>query len=208
MCLCLWVLAEVREKPSKLIQYKQSQCQCNHLPVLWHHQDSNPLTISNSSLLIVMQVGKQLTAPVVVKHVLKMKSSQFLKLVLMPEHHLCAQFCKQRIEFTPTPFIHTPYWNLTDAIFDFKTLYLEHKTLVFSLFTLIPLSSSTSFQFFDLTLSSLIDSATVIRSLVYNSSYGQPVLNLRDRAFTTITKRSGLTTDPWCTLSEKLIGLL
>ena len=79
-----------------------------------------------------MQVGKGSTAPVI-EQVLQMKSSQFLKLVLMPEHHLCTQFwqLRLRIEFSPTSFIHTPHGNLTDAIFNFETSCLEHKTLVF-----------------------------------------------------------------------------
>ena len=68
-----------------------------------------------------MQVGKGLTAPVVVELVLQMKSSQFLKLVLMPEHCFCTQFwqLRQWIKFASMPFIHTQYGNLTDAIFDF-----------------------------------------------------------------------------------------
>ena len=113
-----------------------------------------------------------------------MKSSQFLKLVLMPEHCLCTQFrqLKERIEFAPTPFIHTPQGNLTDAIVNFETLCLEHKTLVFPTFTLSPFSSSPSFQYFDLTFSSLYDSAIITRLSVYNSSHGQPLLNWRDRA--------------------------
>ena len=43
-----------------------------------------------------MQVGKGSTAPVVIEQVLQMKSSQFLKLVLMPEHRLCKQFRQRK----------------------------------------------------------------------------------------------------------------
>ena len=67
--------------------------------------------------------------------------------------------------------------NLADAIFDLETLCLEHKTLAFLMFTLNLLSPSPSFQFFNLASSSLSDSATMTRLLVYNSSHGQPVLN-------------------------------
>ena len=113
-----------------------------------------------------MQVRKGSTAPVVVEQVLKMKSSQFLKLVFMPEHHFCTQFRQRRhrIEFTPTPFIHTPHGNLTDAIFDFKTLCLKHKTSDFPTFALNPFYSSPSFQFFNLTFRSPSDSAKIARS--------------------------------------------
>ena len=145
-----------------------------------------------------MQVGKGLMALVVVEQVLLMKSSQFLQLVLMPEHCLRTQFqqLKQRTEFTPTPFIHTPHGNLTDAIFGFKISCHEHKTLVIPTFTLSLFSSSPSFQFFNLTFRSPSDSATMTRSSAYNSSHGQPVLNSQDRASITIMKRSGLSTDP------------
>ena len=157
-----------------------------------------------------MQVGKGWTAPVVVQQVLQIKSSQFLALVLMPEHRLCTQFrqLKQKIEFASTPLIDTPRENLAGAIFSFETSCLEHKTLVFLTFTLSPFSSSPSFQFFNLTFRSASDSATMTRSSACSSSHGQPVLNSRDRASTTIIKRSGLSTDPWHTPSETLIGLL
>ena len=162
-----------------------------------------------------MQVGKGLTAPVVVEQILQMKSSQFLNLVLMPEHRVCTQFLqfRQRIEFTPVPFIHTPHgiWqmqSLIDTIFDFETSCLEHKTLAFPVFTLNPFSSGPFFQFFNPIFSSSSDPATMTRSLAYSSSYGQPVLNSQDRASIVIVKRSGLNTDPWCTLTETLIGLL
>ena len=84
-----------------------------------------------------MQVGKGSTAPVVAEQVLQIKSLQFLKLVLMPQHRLCIQYgqLRQRIEFAPTSFIHTPQGNLTDAIFDFETSCLEHKTLVIPTFS-------------------------------------------------------------------------
>ena len=117
----------------------------------------------------------------VVEQALQMKSSQFLKLVLMPEHRLCTQFrqLKLRIEFAPTPFIHTPHGNLTDAIFNFEASCLEHKTLVFPTFTLSLFSSSPSFQFCNLTFSPPSDSATMTRSSACNSSHGQPVLSSR-----------------------------
>ena len=142
-----------------------------------------------------MQVGKGLTAPVVVEQILQIKSSQFPNLVLMPEHCLCTQFpqFRERIEFTPAPFIHKPHGNLTDAIFDFETSCLEHKTLVFPILTLNPFSSSSSFQFSN-PISSPSDSATMARSLVYNTSHGQPVLNSQDRASILIIKRSELNT--------------
>ena len=126
-----------------------------------------------------MQVGKGSTAPVVIEQVLQMKSSQFLKLVLMPEHRLCKQFRqrKQKIEFPPTPFIHTSNGNLTNAIIIFDTLCLDHKTLVFPTFTFSPFSSRPPFKFFNLTFSSTSDSATITSSLAYNSSHVQPVLN-------------------------------
>ena len=75
-----------------------------------------------------MQVGKGLTVSVVVDQVLQMKSSQFLKLVLIPEHCLCTKSwqLRQKIEFAPRPFMHTPHKNLADAIFDFKISCLEH----------------------------------------------------------------------------------
>ena len=116
----------------------------------------------------------------------------------MPEHCLCTQFqqLRHRIEFAPAPFIHTPYGNLTDAVFDFEISYLEHKTLVFPTFTLSLFSSSPSFQFFNLTFISPSDSTTMTRSSVYNTSHVQPVLNSQDRAFITIIKRSGLSIDP------------
>ena len=89
-------------------------------------------------------LGK-IPAAVVVEQVLQMKSSQFLKLALMPEHCLCTQFrqIRQFIEFAPMPFLHT-HGNSTDAIFDIETLCLERKTLV-PTFTLSPFSSSPSF---------------------------------------------------------------
>ena len=134
----------------------------------------------------------------VVEQILPMKSSQLIKLVLMPEHNLSTEFrqLRQRIEFAPTPFLHTQHGNLINAIFDFETSYLQHKTSVFPTFTLSPLSSSPAFEFFNLTFSSSSDSATVTRSPACNSSHGQPVLNSRDKASIRIIKRSGLNTDP------------
>ena len=145
-----------------------------------------------------MQVVKGSTVPVVAEQALQMKPSQFLNFVLMPEYCLCTQFrqLRQRIEFAPTPFIYTPHGNLTDAIIDFGTSCLEHKTLVFPMYTLSPFSSNPSFQFFNLIFSLSSDSATMARSSAYNSSYRKPVLNSQDRAATTIIKRSGLSTDP------------
>ena len=86
-----------------------------------------PLTISNSSLLLVMQAGKGWTAPVVVEQALQMKSSQFLEFVLMLGHHLCIQFwqLRQRIKYAPTPFIHTPHGSLIDTVFDLETSCLK-----------------------------------------------------------------------------------
>ena len=57
-----------------------------------------------------MEVGEGFVSPVIVEQVLQMKSPQLLKLPLMPEHRLCTHFLqpRQRIEFAPTPFIHTP----------------------------------------------------------------------------------------------------
>ena len=137
-----------------------------------------------------MQVGKGSTAPVVVKQILQIKSSQFPNLVLMLEHCLCTQFpqFRERIEFTPAPFIHTPHGNLADAIFNFETSCLEHKALVFPILTLNPFSSSLSFQFSN-HISSPSDSVTIGRSLAYNSSHGQPVLNSQNRASILITKK-------------------
>ena len=182
--LCLWVLVEVREKLSKLILYEQSQ----------HH---------------VMHVEKGSTPPMVVKKVLQMKCSQFLKLVVMAEHLLCTQFrqLRQRVKFAPTPFIPTPNGNLTDAIIGFETSCLKHMILFFP-FTLIAFSSSPSFQFLKFTFSSQTESATMTKSSAYYSSHGQLVLNSRDRASITIIKRTGLNTDPWFAPAETLIGLL
>ena len=106
----------------------------------------------------------------------------------MPEQRLCTQFwqLKQNIKFALTPFINTPHGNLTDAIFDFETSCLEHKTLFSPTFILSPFFSSTSVQSFNLTFSSPSDSATLTRSSAYNSSHGQSVLNSRDRASITI----------------------
>ena len=72
----------------------------------------------------MLQVRNGSTAPVVVEQVLQMKSSQFLRLALMPEHQLCIQFrqIRQRIKFAPTPFIHTPHGNLADAILKFRDI--------------------------------------------------------------------------------------
>ena len=125
-----------------------------------------------------MHVEKGSTPPVVVKQVLQMKYSQFLKLVVMAEHHFCTQFrqLRQRVKFAPTPFIPTPNGNLTDAIIDFETSCLKH-IILFFLFTLSPFSSSPSFQFFKFTFSSQTDSVTITKSSAYYSSHGQPVLN-------------------------------
>ena len=122
-----------------------------------------------------MQVGKRSTAPAVVEQVLQIKSSQLLKLVLMPEHCLCTQFrqLRQRIEFSPRHFIHAQHGSLTHTIVDFKTSWLEHKTLFFPMLTLSPFSSSPSFQLSNLTFSSPSDSSKMTRLLVYNSSHGQ-----------------------------------
>ena len=122
-----------------------------------------------------MQVGKRSTAPVVVEHVLQIKSSQLFKLVLMPEHRLCTQFrqLRQRIEFSPRPFIHAQHGSLTDTIFDFKTSCLEHKTLFFPMLTLSPFSFSPSFQFSNLTFSSPSDLSKMTKLLVYSSSHGE-----------------------------------
>ena len=80
-----------------------------------------------------MQVGKRLTALVVVEQVLQIKPLQFLQLILMPEHHLRNSDNLDRVGFAP------PHGNLTNVIFDFEISYLEHNTLVFQRFTVSPL---------------------------------------------------------------------
>ena len=74
-----------------------------------------------------MEVGEGFVSPVIVEQVLQTKSPQLFKLPLMPEHRLCTHFLqpRQRIEFAPMSFIHTPQGCLTDAIFDFVASCLE-----------------------------------------------------------------------------------
>ena len=68
--------------------------------------------------------------------------------IAMPEHCLFTLFWQLKgLNLLQRFFIHSPYGNLTDAIFDFETSSLEHKTLVFSTFTVSPLLFHL-FQFF------------------------------------------------------------
>ena len=152
----------------------------------------NSLTVSNSSPTIVIHIGKASSAPATVEQVLQMKSLSFLKLYLIPEQSLCTHFLqlKQRIEFAPTPFQHTPHVNLTDVILVTKALCLEHMTFVFPMFTFSPLNSNPSFQFFSLIFNSSSDSATMKRSLAYNSSQVHTILNSCDRTSITMIKMS------------------
>ena len=59
---------------------------------------------------------------------MKKKKFKIIKKKTKKKHRLCTQFQQEMIEFAPTPFIHAPHGNLTDAIFDFETSRLEHKT--------------------------------------------------------------------------------
>ena len=68
----------------------------------------NSLIVSSSSPSIVIHIRKGSSAFATVNQVLEMKSLQFLKLFLIPEHRLCIHFLqlKRTIEFVPTPFQH------------------------------------------------------------------------------------------------------
>ena len=54
-----------------------------------------------------MHIGKGSSASTTVEQVLQMKSLQFLKLFLKPEHCLCTHYLKFKhtIVFAPTPFL-------------------------------------------------------------------------------------------------------
>ena len=73
---------------------------------------------------------------------------------------------------------------------------------VFPAFTLNPFFSIASFQVKSLMTHSSSDSAMM--SLAYRSSQGTPEWNSYDKASSTMMKSSGLSTEPWWTLTFRL----
>ena len=74
----------------------------------------------------------------------------------------------------------------------------------YRMFTCRPIS----FQYFhasNFTSNSSMDSVLIIRSSLYNSNYGQSVLNSVNRASYITIKSSGIRTEPWWTSTPKLL---
>ena len=72
-------------------------------------------------------------------------------------------------------------------------------TSIFPAFTLIPFFSMASFHIKSLLTHSSRESAMMTRSFAYRSSQGTPARNSRDKAYSTMMKIKGLSTDPYWT---------
>ena len=128
----------------------------------------------------------------------------------MPLHFAWTQYLqlRQKIEFLPTPFRHTPQGNFQDLFWVFWSYRDTITTFVFPLLTLGPFCSIPVFQLSNFLSSSSILSAISTRSSAYSSSQGSPVLNTLESASKTMLNSRGLKTEPWCTLPSQWSLLL
>ena len=131
-------------------------------------------------------------------HLLHLNSEFAFSEPVIPLHFLCTQreHPLQKIELFPTPFLHVLHGYFPESFREFK-LFPLNMTFVLPTLTLSPFASMACFHLLNLDRSSSSVSAMMTKSSAYNNSQGVPVRNSRDRASSTMTKRSGLSTDPW-----------
>ena len=105
---------------------------------------------------------------------------------------------------------HTRLTNTQGHISESNNIFIFwplNMTLVFFIFTLNPSFSKLIFQDVTVQQSSSTDLSIITRSSIYSNTQGHAVLNSWDNASRTMTKRSGLRTDPCCTpaFAQKLL---
>src|SRR5664279_2430994 len=116
-------------------------------------------------------------------HLLHSKSLTSLKLPEIPLHLLCTHCLHtvQTIEFTPTPFRHTPHCHFPEFSIC-PDLILQCITFVLLMFTLSPFNSNLSFQHLSFSINSSSVSAIRHKSSASSNFQGNPALNSLESA--------------------------
>ena len=122
-------------------------------------------------------------ARAVPRHRVHLNSGSGRKGPLMPLHFLITQRLQPPRKIAlelPTPDWQTPQGYFPD-FFSTSRLMPDSIIFVFPMFTRRPFFSISVFHVCTFTSSSSMDSALIVRSSAYSSSYGQPVRNSLDR---------------------------